>query len=108
MKLKTKNQSLEINPLSGGLRQLALSRLSRKQVIALEVIKENGFDANATRLINFLSEQLSCSNSTVWNVLRALSRLKLIECGTKDNKGKKLELTVLGRFLTGGEDGKKV
>ena len=105
MRLKFKNQAIKSNVLVNGLRKLAINQLSRKQISALEIISRNGFDLSATRLIASLAEQLECSNSTVWNVLRSLYKLGLIECGPKGDKGRKLELTRLGDFLTGGGNG---
>ena len=105
MRLKSKNPAIEVSILASGLRKLVMSQLSGRQVSALEIISRNGFDLSATRLIASLAEQLECSNSTVWNVLRSLYKLGLIECGTKEDKGRKLELTRLGEFLTGGGNG---
>jgi len=105
MRLKSKNPAIEVSILASGLRKLVMSQLSGRQVSALEIISRNGFDLSATRLIASLAEQLECSNSTVWNVLRSLYKLGLIECGTKEDKGRKLELTRLGEFLIGGRNG---
>jgi DNA-binding MarR family transcriptional regulator len=101
MKTKTNNLNFNASIIAASLRRLAISRLNKKQRLALEIIKENGFDSNATRLIEFLATRLQCSSSTVWNVLRSLAKHGLIKCGTKENKGIKLSLTKLGEFLTG-------
>lgn len=110
MRINKKPAIIEISLLAKGLRKLAISQLSRRQKKTLEIVSNNGFNSNATRLINALSEQLECSPSTVWNILRSLYKLGLIDCGTKEAKGRKLELTALGGFLAGegGKNGEEV
>ena len=100
---KSKPNGIEINVVFASLLSFVKCKIPRKQSEVLRIIDSVEEESNATRLITLISGSLECSTSTSWNMLRALNKFGLIECGNKENKGKLVKLTQLGKIVVGGE-----
>ncbi|NCO97336.1 MAG: hypothetical protein COY38_01220 [Candidatus Aenigmarchaeota archaeon CG_4_10_14_0_8_um_filter_37_24] len=61
-------------------RKVLDERLTKKQKFIVEFLQVNRPD-NITRLAKFLSQELDCSESCVWNNLNALKRCGLVVNG---------------------------
>lgn len=99
---KNKNKSIEINFVLTSVLSLVKKKIPKKHSEALRIIYQVEGLNNATNLITLISGSLECSSSTSWNILRALNKQGLISCGTKDEKGKPVTLTKLGKIITEG------
>jgi predicted transcriptional regulator len=79
------------------LSKIAIYRLTEKQKAVL--IELNGRLCNSTQLVNYLSKKLNCSKSALWNNLRELREICLIE----QNNGKICRLTEIGKIIVSGK-----
>ena len=75
--------------------RITKSSLTDKQFKTLELV-ETLPDRKATKLDKELRERIGCSQSTVWNILRSLRSLKLIEYNKNTSK---VELTLSGELI---------
>lgn len=92
----------ELEGLQKTLIRIARLRLNAKQRKTLAFLGGDGGYKNATCGVREISLHLGCSDSTVWNVLRMLKRLQLVDFGNAESKGMQLRLTSSGRFVAGG------
>jgi hypothetical protein len=56
----------------------------------------------ATNLILRVRDELQCSSSALWNNLRQLKRIGIVDFGDIESKGKKVVLTHFGKLLCDG------
>src|SRR3989344_3827852 len=105
---KNKSNGIEYNVVLSSVLSFVKCKIPKKQSEVLRIIHRVEGESNATSLITLISGSLECSTSTSWNMLRALNKQGLIECGTAETKGKLVRLTQFGKIVIGGEEnGKK-
>ena len=79
---------------------LAVERLTSKQKKILIYLSEQLEIEKVARLVPILCQELTCSQSTVWNNLKALKRSKLIDYGNQNSKGLPTKLTDNGEIVS--------
>ena len=105
---KNKPNGIEYNVVLSSVLSFVKCKIPKRHSEVLRIIYQVEGESNATSLITLISGSLECSTSTSWNMLRALNKQGLIECGTKENKGKRVVLTTLGKIVIGGEENGKI
>ena len=80
-------------------RKVLDERLTKKQKFIVEFLKINRAD-NITRLAKFLSQELNCSESCIWNNLNSLKRCGLVVNGNN----RPVKLSDVSRIVFGGEN----
>ena len=78
---------------------IAKERLTKKQKLILEYLKNGWIKTNVSRLAPKLAKELNCSESAVWNNLNSLKRAFLVSYGDLKNKGADVTLTKVGNLI---------
>lgn len=74
-------------------------RLTHKQKKIIEYSSISLEQIAVTKLVHHLAELLRCSRSAVWNNLRQLKRIGLLQFGDVTTKGAIVRLSPLGKLL---------
>lgn len=93
--MKTKHNLIENKEIEHALIILAESRLTNREKQSLRLISIKKHES-ITKLVEELVIHLNCSESAVWNILRSLSKLNLIERDQGSLKVTKIGNTILG------------
>jgi biotin operon repressor len=91
---------IERSELVRALQHMAKERLTTKQRQILLFLSELGGHVPITRLVEMVREVLHCSETAVWNNVRQLQRMEVIQCGDQNKKGMPVTLTKIGKILT--------
>lgn len=97
------------NQLKDALLAIAQERLTQKQKLILNYLKNSYDKTNVTKLVPRLAKELNCSESAIWNNLNSLKKSLLICYGSLQNKGADVILTPVGKLISqngGKENGK--
>ncbi len=100
MSLTNKFTDREILGIQNTLISLAKEKLTKKQksvILLLSILNIN--NSNATKIVDNISLKLNCSKSTIWNIMRSLKKLGIINCGSKESKGEIVVLTETGKII---------
>ena len=72
-----------------------ISALNKKQI--LEYISSNQEEITITKLVDKLTVELHCSHSTLWNNIRQLKRMEILQSHAK---GSPIEITLIGKYIS--------
>ena len=81
------------------LLNLSKERLNQKQKKILFHLNKTEEKSNVTNLVCKLSTELNCSKSALWNNLKSLKKLGLLDYSSLSNKGLPVKLTKVGRLI---------
>jgi len=92
--LDSQSSPVSYSTILNCLIKVAKQRLTAKQKIILEELRDNS--KNATQLVEHLANKLYCSKSALWNNLRELKETGLVS----QNNGDACRLTQLGTIIS--------
>ncbi|HLC71415.1 MAG TPA: HTH domain-containing protein, partial [Candidatus Nanoarchaeia archaeon] len=79
------------------IESLCKERLTQKQKQILEYISSNQEEITITKLVDKLTVVLHCSHSTLWNNIRQLKRMEILQSHAK---GSPIEITLIGKYIS--------
>ncbi|MBI4016673.1 MAG: hypothetical protein HY363_03190 [Candidatus Aenigmarchaeota archaeon] len=81
------------------LLRLSKERLTSKQKLILNILRQNTYKRPVTQIVAILAKELDCSLSAIWLNLNQLKRIQLVQYSSQNDKGKPVKLTPIGTWL---------
>ena len=96
MVLHTHPTKSEQEDILDSLTQIVVFTLSQRQKMILSYLEHSSEELSATKFIHTLLQNASCSESTLWNALRCLRTLGLVDFA---NGTAHIQLTSAGKII---------